>query len=332
MATGITGYSHGYIADQTQLLQTVVDGLAVYNQTVDPVIAEFSQEVVSEVLRVPQAPIQFDRGADGASPLAQRQSYRLIQTPFEDFIAGSPFTVQGLQDALPTDIQNTLDGLMLGDAERQDMEFFRCLFTSRTAGSVGTAYRASFYNGETDVPAFKNNTFSGAHNHYVGMNTTTLALSQLDTAINHIRHHGYGTRPGSLVAYFHTDQEDDLKALLNISVASSLTTPMRIAAQDQGLREQELTYAGCILRTNDNVPSGYFGVFARDVRPIAKRVHRDPMWRGLQRYSKTFTENFPLAGNEFMNRYGFVVQHLGAGYCAQLVASTSYTNPTFRLT
>jgi hypothetical protein len=159
---GFVGRPQGYVADQTQLLQIVVDGLAVYNQTAPEVIPEFATDVYQQEMRVSQAPIQFSPHADGGVPEAQRQSYRLINAPLAAYDAGAPFTVLGLQDALPSDIQATMDAVMAGDIERQEMEFFRTIFTKVTAGSVGTAYSPAWWNAETDVPDFRNNTFFGS--------------------------------------------------------------------------------------------------------------------------------------------------------------------------
>lgn len=332
MANGIVGRAQGFVADQTELLQLVVDGLGVYNQTALPVIAEMCADVIQETMRVPQSPLQFNRHSDGGSPESQRQSYRLLSTPLEDWEAGAPFTVIGLQDALPSDISATLNGIMAGDAERMNAEFWRACFTKRTAGSVGTSYQASFYNGETDVPNYKNTTHYGSpHAHFVGINTTTLALSHLQTGINHIRHHGYGLTPGSLVAWFNTAQLDDLENLLNMTVATYLQTPSRVIAQEQGAYNTGVQYAGCQIQFDDGVPSGYFAILDRTVQPMSRRLHRDPQYRGLQMYASSFNENYPLAGQTFLNRYGFAVRQLGAGYCAQIVGSTSYTNPTWRL-
>ncbi|HEY3281400.1 MAG TPA: hypothetical protein VGN26_03935 [Armatimonadota bacterium] len=333
MASGSVGYAQGMVADQTQMLQAVVDGLAVYNQSVNPLINDLSFRDVREVMRIAQAPIQFRRSADGGSPESQRQSYRLISVPLEGFESGVMWTIEGLQDAKPGEFQQTFDAVMAGASEREDAEFFRTLFTSQTAGSVGTAYRASWYNGETDVPNYKNNShFGSAHTHFAGINTTTLALSHVTAAAAHIRHHGYGLGPNSLLAFFNTDAAATIEGLLNISVASSLTTPERIKAQDQGAYGSGIRYAGIEFVFDDNVPSGYFAVVDRSLAPIAKRVHYDPSAQGLKMYQESFNEKYPLAGSYFKDRYGFVVAHLGAGVARQIVATTTYTNPTFRLT
>jgi hypothetical protein len=331
MSQGIIGRGQGFIADQTQLLQIAVDGLQAYNMTADAIISDFSEEIIREQVRVSQAPIQFNRHGDGATPDAQRQSYRLLSFPLQAYDAGAPFTVLGLQDSLPSDIQATMDGLMAGDAERMEMEFFRAIFTPQTVGSVGTAYQAGFYNGETDVPSYKNTAFSSAHFHYLGINTATLALSHIQDAIQDVREHGYGLRANSLIAMFNTAQLKTVENLLNITVSSSMNSPSRVTAQESGGYGTGLMFAGCEIIFNDNVPSGYFAVIDRSIRPLGRRVHVDPQYRGLQMYRETYDQNYPLAGTKFLHRYGFSVRHLGAGTCRQIVASTSFTTPTFRL-
>jgi len=333
MSNGIIGRGSGFIADQTQLLQIAVDGLQAYNMTADPMIMDFTDEVIREQVRISQAPIQFNRHGDGATPDAQRQSYRLLSFPILAYDAGAPFTMLGLQDSLPSDIQATMDGLMAGDAERMEMEFFRAMFTPQTVGSVGTAYQASWWNGELDVPNYKNSTFFGtAHYHFLGINTATLALSHIQDAIQDVREHGYGVRPGSLVVLFNTAQLKTVENLLNITVSSSLNAPSRVTAQEAGGYGTGLPFAGAEILFNDNVPSGYFGVFDRSIRPLGRRVHVDPQYRGLQMYRETYDQNYPLAGTKFLHRYGFAVRHMGAGTVRQIVASASYTSPTFRLT
>jgi hypothetical protein len=157
-----------------------------------------------------------------------------------------------------------------------------------------------------------------------GLNTTTLALSHLQEAKRNIQEHGYGLAPNSLVSYWHTDQQDDIENLLNITVSSSLTTPGRVRAQDEGGMNGDLIYSGIAIRFNDNVPTGYFTMMDRNVKPVARRLHLNPQYRGLQMFKQSFDENFPLAGSNFLNRYGFVVRHLGAGVAYQLVGSTTY--------
>ena len=331
MPQGVYMASQGFIADQTQLLQVVLDGLAVYNRTTTPLISRLSNDEVRQEFRIAQAPIPFEIAGDGANTLNQQQSWRKLTVPMVSYHTGVGWTIDGLDDSLPSDITDTLNGVMAGDVERQEAELFKAIFTKRTAGSVasGTAYHASWWNGETDVPNYKDSTFFGlAHSHFKGTGSVTLDLEDLDEAAIDIRQHGYGQR--GLWAYFNIAQETALKSLLNITVASSLNTPQRTRAQDQGIHEG-ITYAGIDIFFDSNVPAGYFSVFDPFVIPLRRRVHPNPNARGLRMFGETFNENYPLAGKNFRSRFGFGVVHLGAGVARQLVASATYTNPTFRI-
>jgi hypothetical protein len=226
-----------------------------------------------------------------------------------------------------------LTAAIAGDVELMNALFYAAMFTKQTVGSIGTAYQAGFYNGETGVPAFKNNSFASAHFHYLGLNTTTLALSHIQAMKIDIQEHGYGLMPGSLYLFANTAQSDDLANLSNTNASNSVLqaiTAMREKAIDHGVVNTGWMLEGANVVITDDVPSGYLGMVAADVKAVARRQHFRPEYQGLQDYQEAYNPQYPLAGMKFLRRVGFSVQHLGAGTCRQLVASTTYTNPTFR--
>jgi len=322
----------GAIVDQTQLLQDIKDGLLVYSKTVDPVIAMFSEDTIRQVLRVSQAPKTFTRDADGGTPESQRMIYRLLNIPFNDFSVGSQFTVKWLQDALPSDIYNEVDGAMRGDVELQNSLFFQACMTKMTAGSIGTAYQASFYNGETDVPPYKNTTFSSAHYHYWGLNTTTVALSHIQTMKATIQEHGFGLTPNSLHLWINSAQVPAIEALVNSQTGMlQAWTPERQKALDLGIVGTAFVLDGVLIHVDDNIPAGYMLMLCSDVKPISRRLHFKPEFQGLTTDNKINNPEYPLAGLTFLRRVGFAPQYLAAGCAVQIVASTTYTNPTWRI-
>jgi hypothetical protein len=330
---GIQGYSGGAIADQTLLLQDIRDGLVMYNTTEDPMIAMFTEPTIRQTLRVSQAPKQFARSADGGRAEDSKMLYRLLNVPFNDYDLMSEFTVKWIQDALSSDVINEVNGAIAGDTELCNSLFYQAIFLKQTVGSVGTPYQAGFYNGETDVPAFKNNNFSAAHFHYLGANSTTYTLGIHRAMIQDIREHGFGLTPGSLYAFFHTAQLADVQALINSNTTIlQAITGQREKGIDSGAMNSGLLIEGVNIVFDDNVPSGYVAMLASDVKPLAKRVHFNAAYQGLQAFNPNGgVADYPLAGMAFMRRIGFAVKYLGAGTCRQLVGSTTYTNPTFRL-
>ncbi len=194
-----------------------------------------------------------------------------------------------------------------------------------------TAYQASFYNGETDVPAYKTNAFSSAHYHYLGLNATTLTITHFRAMKTDIQEHGYGRSPGTLHFFIHTDQTGDVMALINSnSTILQAITGQREEGIDRGLIGTGIMIEGVVLHVDDNVPTGYVMMLASDAKPISKRVHFHPEYQGLQTFQSNFNAAFPLADMKFLRRIGFSANVLAAGTCRQLVASTTYTNPTFR--
>jgi hypothetical protein len=333
MPTGLSGYAGGAISDQTLLLQDIRSELAVYNKTADPWIDRLSEKTTRQTLRVAQAPKSFRQKADGGSSNSSNVVYRLLTVPFRTYDLNSEFTVEWLQDALPSDVLGEMAAAIAGDVELVNALFFASMFTKQTAGSIATAYQSGFYNGETDVPSYKNNSFSSAHSHYAGLNTVTLALSHIQSMKTDIQEHGYGLRPGSLYLFANSAESSKLLNLSNTNASSTVLQAMTLQREkgiDHGVVGTGWILEGVQIVITDDVPSGYLGMVAADVKPIAMREHFNPSYQGLQDYTESFNAQYPLAGMKFMRRVGFAVQHLGAGTCRQLVASTTYTNPTFR--
>lgn len=330
---GMNEFGLGAIADQTLLLQEITDGLTQYNDQTLPWINAFSDVNIREVNRVSQAPKTFTRHADGVKPDSQRMVYRLLSTPLNTYSVGTEFTTEWLQDALESDVINEVDGALKGDVELVNALFFGAIFTKKTVGAIGTAYQAGFYNGETDVPAYKNNSFSAAHYHYLGSNVATYDIATHRVMIKDIRQHGFGEAPGSLHSFFHSDQLAEVQTLPNQSsnILQGMT-PERLKAIDSGAWNTGVMIEGVEIHFDDNVPSGYTCMLASDVKPLTQRVHFNPEYQGLMRfYKEQPPENMPLQGMSFMRRIGFSGRILGAGTCRQIVASTTYTNPTFRI-
>jgi hypothetical protein len=333
MSTGQQGYAGGAIADQTLLLQDIRNGLGAYNMSLDPVIAALSEQTIRETLRVSQAPKAFRRKADGGMSNSERSVYRRLSVPFETYDLNSEFTIEWLQDALDSDIMTERDTAVAGDIELVHALFWTTIFTKQTVGSIAAAYQAGFYNGETDVPSYKNNSFGSAHFHYLGLNTTTLTRAHLRTMKNDVQEHGYGLTPGSLHLWINTDEQTAVLDLMDTNASSSILqgmTSQRERAIDSGITNTGVSIDGVQIHVDDNVPSGYLGMIADDVKPVARREHFRSQYQGLQIHTDNPNSEYPLAGMKFMRRIGFAIQHLGAGTCRQLVGSTTYTNPTFR--
>ena len=331
---GINNGDQGVIANQTLLLQEIGDGLSVYNQNPDPIIERLSRESIRQVERISQTPLAFGRHTDGVKPLDSKQAFRTLTTPLGDYDLSTEYTVKALQDMLVSDVRANLDGAMAGDAELLNALFFQAIFTKRTAGAIGADYEPSFYNGETDVPRYKTNTFSAAHYHYLGINSTTLTPQIWEDTKQDLQHHGFGTTAGSIVGLFNSADVDlIMTGLADSNAANGLLqaiTAMRERAIDYGVFNTGVVVRGVTISVTDDVPAGYFAMLDQTQKLMTRRVHLDPAYRGLMMFREgQYSPEFPLSGLKFMRRVGFRPRLLGACTVRQIVASTSYTNPTW---
>lgn len=334
MSSGFKTFTDGTVADQTRLLRTFLDGLDVYNDTPDPLIDKYCEKIYSEQVDISQSPMTFRRRARGGRQYAEQNLYRTLNLPLDSYDLEAPFELEFLQDAREEQIRDRMNSAMKGDAQLVKMLFFQACLTKRTAGATGTAYQPSFYSGETDVPGYGENAFSGAHSHYKGINTVTLAAAHVLDPIIDIREHGYGENPGEIDIYFGSTMEDDIMGVLDTNAANTIvqaSTPMRQKAIDMGISGANLTIYGANIKIDPYIPAGYFFAVANDVAPVGQREHKDPAVRGLMLFGEHENEDFPLLSKYFLRRTGFSPVRLGAGAARQVVASTTYTNPTFRL-
>lgn len=332
MATGVMGYSLGYIADQTQLLQDIRDGLHMYNQQVDPLIARYCEPTVRDRLRVSQMSVVAEIEADAGTPMNQRAAFRLLNTRFDAWHWQTTWTKQGIEDSLPTDVDATVRQMIITDRELLTQLFFHaCLTAHSTPNTIGTASTVGFYNGELDVPNFESSAFFGsAQTHYVGTSNATLGRAEVSTLIRLIQNKGYGRNPGGLTLFINNAQSEDVMNIQDPGSGVLTGTPSRVTAIDDGIWNTGIRVNGCNVVVNNSVPANYVLMLASDVKPLAIREHLNPTVRGLM-FEPGATAGYPLVNSMFRRRVGFSVQHMGAGAALRL-GNATWANPTFRYT
>lgn len=325
MPTGSVGYSDGRIANQVQRLAQIDDELGLYNRFVTPWIDELCVTTVDENVRVFQGAGSFEPYAEGSVGERQKGQRRVIKTALDAYSRLTEWTKLGIQDMLESEVQQEVEAAMRSDQEKElGLMMYAGLF-KRTASVAETASITSFYNGETDVPDFGANVFNGtAEYHYAGINTTTLARSHIDAAVEVLAGKGY---EGPYYGFFSTAQESDVLGLFNPASATPFGTPMAQRAIDSGLHRTGITYNGVEMVFSAIMPSGYFMILDRGVKPFNRRIHDQPQYQGLL-MERGSDYNNPMVGAHWLKRIGFSVRHLGAGVCRQIVADTAYTNPS----
>lgn len=327
MPTGPLQYTDGFVSDQRVLLAEIVDELDLYNKAFSNAwIDELCHTVTAENVRVGQGAGSFDAYAEGANPLRQNTQKRVIKTALDSYARFLELTRLGVQDVRMSEIAQERAAALAADEERMLGLMFYQGLTKRTASVAGVASITSFYNGETDVPDFGSNSFNGsATSHYAGINTTTLARSHIDDCVETLAGKGY---EGPYYGFFSTAQESDVLGLFNPASGVPFGTPMAQRAIDDGLHRTGVKYNNVEMIFSAIIPSGYFLIVDRSVKPFNRRVHELAPYQGLM-MQEGGDYNNPMVGAFWLRRTGFSVRHLGAGVARQIVASTTYTNPTF---
>jgi len=191
-------------------------------------------------------------------------------------------------------------------------------------------------NGDGVIPpAYAGKTFDGTHTHYFGANTATITAAVYTTVYEHLREHGLGS---NVIVEIARNLETTTKGLTAGGfVASPEFTDSRVvlpAGQVTAYaRLQDPRAIGRIanmeVRVNDNLPDNYlFAYDAASDPPLAFREDEQPALNGFRNIQDNPSDNYPLRNSFFVRRAGFGVRNRANGVAVQIVASTTYTDPT----
>lgn len=177
-------------------------------------------------------------------------------------------------------------------------------------------------------------------NHYYGTNYVTGSISDSNdpvvTIINELEEH-FGTTTGNnnIVVFINNAENAKITGLTNF-----VDTPDRFVSEgtQTPLPQGYPNIPGKILGRHRSgawisewryMPSGYlFGLNTDQPAPLKQRV--DPAETGLPQGLALMSTDaeYPLQASEWRARFGFGVANRLNGVALQLVASTSYSNPT----
>jgi len=215
------------------------------------------------------------------------------------------------------------------DSENVLLQFLKVLMTDPGTSNAGYG----LYNGQfaaeeilTAPPRFQNNTFAAGHTHYYGTNNATLALAHITAAKQTIRHHG---NMGSLAGFINSVQQQALEDLASFTQSSIIRSPISDSVAVSGFSEV-FQLLGVTWHVTEMIPSGYMAIVETSGdetrRPMV--MYEPANMRGLNLMPGPMND-YPLVESFFERWFGVKVANRGAGVAIQIVASTTYTNPTF---
>lgn len=194
-----------------------------------------------------------------------------------------------------------------------------------------------FLNGDSGQipPAPSGKTFAaGSQNHYIGITGSSLAVTDVDYLVNHVREHG----DGQLVLYVDPAMPTTLAGLSNTPylAATPVTVLDNSAAQmprfqtsitSDGSNADVGLWRGNLVKTRSWVPVGY--IFCANISsPIGKPLRRriDPLFPGLITDTEISNGIIRIKKSHFY--MGFGAWNRSAGAVLDTATQGSYTVPT----
>lgn len=352
--------------DLNDLWAEYQDTVRLANATRNVIIDFLTFGVTQEVERVAQAGsgADFEIATEYGEPKGVRTKvgYFNLGYDLEWYDLAARFTWQYLAEADRSAIDAVAAAALEADNRNIFNKVMRTVFnptnlTTTIDGNSVPVYK--FYNNDgTTPPAYKSNTFTNTHTHYVGSGNTLIDSGDLEAIQNDFYSHGY-TKSGGyrLVLMVNKAQGDAIRTWrfgvenANSAVAKFDFIPARgredllFLTQTQVLGNQVAdnlegldvigSYGDFTIVQEDYIPSGYIFAFATGGaqnlgNPIGFREHRNTGLRGL-RLVKGRDNDYPLIDSFYQRVFGTGIRQRGGGYVMQIVNSATYTAPSLYL-
>lgn len=361
---------HGYhtgsdiitqLADGTDLNQVWQDLgglLGLLNQSRQNLVNFLTYSVTSptETVNQPGDGVDFEDATEFGEPTGSRvtPNYFQLGYPFKWYDLAGRYTWQYLADATQAMVDSVASAAGEAYLRKQMVELMKAVFnnvnsTATIRGNNYTVYR--FYNADGTVPpAYKTNTFSGSHTHYVQSGAATVDQGDLNEIIDDFAAHGYTQVLGYRIVIMVNKTEGDLIRAFRASPVGTARYDFLPSTNAPGvimtLNQQVLgqappqsvlngmnvigSYGPALIVQDDWMPAGYLFGFATGgennlLNPIGMREHSNAALRGL-RLVKGRNPDYPLIDSFWAAGFGFGTRQRGAGYLIK-IGSSGYAPP-----
>lgn len=326
--------------------------IGLWNQARTALVQALTFPVTNPIEEVPQiSGAEFEEASEFGVPKGIRGgSFFSMGYDFKWYDLAVRYTWQYLAEATAAQVESLNNTALEADNRLVFSKVMQAIFagnTNRTANIRQQAVNVyGFYNNDGTVPPdWKNNTFSGTHNHYITSGAATVDSGDLDDMETHLVEHGYGTSNGStLILLVNRAQLTTIRTFRvatgdsndYVPVASSvpfLSTGMQGQAVPTTVNGLKVAgqYGSWLIVEEDYVPSGYMVGFAtggqnQATNPVGFRQHANASLAGL-RLVKGRDNDYPLVDSFYNRGFGTGIRHRGAGIVMQVTSSASYSVP-----
>lgn len=346
--------------DINALWEEAQQALAVWNAGRSKLVDILTFPVVNEIESVPQVgEAAFEVATEFGEPQGERLKLGYFQLgfDFEDYDRATRFTWKALRDMDARQVRAVNNALLQADEKLIFKQTMAAIFdnTNRETDIRNKAYKVyPLYNGDGTVPpAYRGNTFSGTHSHYLSSGNTAIDSGDLEDAYEHIAEHGYSIEAGTQIAVLmNRKQLKDVRhwrmgevsansVTANYDFVPSRNQPAQFLDTPTGLLGNLPpdtwnglrvygSYGDMLLIEEPFMPEDYFLAFGTGgtgnlQNLVGLREHKNPIYRGL-RIMPGNDQRYPLIESYYARAFGTGIRQRG-GAVVMKIGSGAYTVP-----
>jgi hypothetical protein len=341
--------------------------LNIYNQGRSALVSIFTFRVTQLIENVPQVGESvFEEASEFGVPKSVRPelAYFQLAYDFKDYDLATRYTWKFLRDADARQVEAIHEQALGGDNRLIFRKVMEAIFdkANRAADINRQNYTVfALYNADGTVPpAYKGQTFSGSHSHYMVSGHTVVDSDDLEDMYDNISEHGYGIENGTtFVALMQKDVIREIRkwrvgqdtgddgagggtAVANFDFIPAPNQPALIVPNADGLLGSQPpttwnglpvigSYAGILIVEEAYVPPGYIlmlgtGGAGNLQNPVGLREHANAQYQGL-RLIPGNQQRYPLIDSFYSRGFGTGIRQRGGAVVMQLTTNGTYTTP-----
>lgn len=343
--------------DLNALWSEVQQAMEVWNAERSAIGSLLSRLTVNAADAVPQS--ISDDSFSIASEFGEPESIRvpssavLLGNTLEDYDRAGRFSWRFLRNSTAEQVRAVTNAILKADNKLTNGLILTRLFDPAPEYNEFNHTCYGLWNGSDGLapPPHLGKVFESDHSHYLVSGNAAIDPGDLETAINHVVEHGYGTEPTSRLLAFMPPALADAVASFRAGVETNSVVAHHdyipsagapaylqpdnivgeIAPKEINGLKIDGSYGPAWIIRSEYIPAGYFAVVATDGansdnNVVSVRQHVQPAYHGLRAIAGRVPD-YPIQESFWARCIGVGTRHRGAACVMQIKASGNYVTP-----
>lgn len=334
--------------------------LEIFNLRRQSIVNVLTFPVANLIETVPTVgSVDFERATEFGVPkaVAIEQDFFQMGYDFQDYDLATRYTWKYLRDADIRQVQALHNAILEADNRLIFKKVMEALFDNRnrTADIRNQNYNVyALYNADGTVPpSYKNNTFQGDHSHYLVSGAAAIDSQDLESAVTHIAHHGYGQEQGTQFVHVMNSAQTAVVrtfrqgvtingVVCNYDFIPASNQPALFIPNAEGLLGSQPptswqglpvigSYGNALIVEEDYIPANYVltlgsGGSGNLQNPVGLREHANPAYRGL-RLLPGNQQRYPLVDSYYARAFGTGIRQRGGSVITEIRNTATDAGP-----